>query len=152
MKNHRPTFLSLSLLVTAVAGGIAFSGCTKTDRKDAGATVKDAYDDSKMAMSKAWADVKDYSYDKRSDFTAGAKAATSRMDAEISRMRANYSEAKASASRKAAMAELKNSEADYKDKLSALGSATADTWDSAKKNVSLAWDRMEAAYYKARAD
>jgi hypothetical protein len=50
------------------------------------------------------------------------------------------------------MEELKNAEADYKEKLKALGNATADTWDVAKKNVMLAWDRLQAAYYKARAD
>ena len=50
------------------------------------------------------------------------------------------------------MAELKNSEADYKEKLAALGTASADTWDSAKQNVILAWDRLEVSYRKARAD
>ena len=152
MKNHRPPYLSLALLATGVACGVTFTGCTKADRKEVSATTKDAYEDSKAAMAKAWAEVKDHTFDKRNDFTAGAKAATSRMEVEVSRLRANYSEAKASASRKAAMAELKNSEADYKEKLGAMGSATADTWDSAKKNVKLAWDRLEAAYYKARAD
>jgi hypothetical protein len=50
------------------------------------------------------------------------------------------------------MEELKNAEADYKEKLKALGNATADTWESAKQNVILAWRRLQAAYYKARAE
>ena len=58
----------------------------------------------------------------------------------------------ASASRKAAMAEIKDSEAAYKGKIEALGTATADTWDSAKQNVISAWDHLQASYYKARAD
>jgi predicted pyridoxine 5'-phosphate oxidase superfamily flavin-nucleotide-binding protein len=74
------------------------------------------------------------------------------MEAKMSELRANYSEAKASASRKAAMAELKDAEADYKEKLAALGSATADTWDSAKQNVIASWDKLQAKYDKARAD
>jgi hypothetical protein len=74
------------------------------------------------------------------------------MDAQMSELHANYSEAKASASRKAAMAEIKDSEAAYKEKLGALGTATADTWDSAKQNVISAWDHLQASYYKARAD
>lgn len=59
---------------------------------------------------------------------------------------------KASASRRAAMAEIKDSEAAYKEKLEALGTATADTWDSAKQNVISAWAQLQASYYKARAD
>ena len=47
------------------------------------------------------------------------------------------------------MEELKNAQADYKEKLAALGSATASTWESAKNNVIAAWDRLEAAYRKA---
>jgi hypothetical protein len=74
------------------------------------------------------------------------------MDVRMSELHANYSEAKASASRKAAMAEIKDSEVAYKEKLEALGTATADTWDSAKQNVILSWDRLQASYYKARAD
>ena len=131
---------------------VALAGCTKQDQEKVGATVKDAYEDSKAAMTKAWEKVKDYSFDKRDEFTANAKALAAQMEVQLSEARANFSEAKASASRKAAMEELKNAEADYKEKLKALGNATADTWESAKQNVILAWRRLQAAYYKARAD
>ena len=50
------------------------------------------------------------------------------------------------------MDELKNADANYKEKLAALGNASADTWDSAKQNVIAAWDRLQASYAKARAD
>jgi hypothetical protein len=50
------------------------------------------------------------------------------------------------------MEELKNSESNYNEKLAALGTATADTWDSAKQNVISAWDKLQAAYDKARAE
>ena len=50
------------------------------------------------------------------------------------------------------MAELKDTEADYKAKLDALGTATADTWDAAKQNVIASWDKLQASYYKARAN
>lgn len=150
-RTHPAWKISTALLATGLAA-LAFAGCSKKERSDASDTVKEAYQDSKTAMSNAWNDVKSYSYEKRSDFNASAKAMTSKMDSEISALRANYSEAQASASRKAAMAELKDAEADYKSKLDALGSATADTWDSAKQNVIASWDKLQASYYKARAD
>ena len=69
----------------------------------------------------------------------------------MSKLRAEYSDATASASRRAAMKELKDSEADYKEKLAAVGNATADTWASARDNVIASWDRLQASYAKARA-
>lgn len=144
-------YVPVALLVAGLSA-LAFTGCSKKDRDDTGATIKEAYQDSKNAMSNAWNDIKSYGYDKRDDFNASAKAVTSKMDAQLSELRANYSEAQASASRKAAMAELKDSEADYKAKLNALGTASADTWDSAKQNVIASWDKLQASYYKARAN
>jgi hypothetical protein len=143
--------ISAALLVTTFSA-LAFTGCSKQDRKEAGTTVKDAYQDTKTAVANVWGDVKSYTFEKRSDFSASAKALSSKMDAQLSELRADYSEATASASRKAAMAELKDSEADYKAKLDALGTATADTWDSAKQNVIASWDKLQANYYKAKSN
>ena len=139
-------------LLVASLSALAFTGCSKEERKDTGTTIKEAYQDSKTAVVNAWNDVKSYTFEKRSDFSASAKALTAKMDSQISALRADYSDAKASASRKAAMAELKDSEADYKAKLDALGTATADTWDSAKQNVISSWDKLQASYYKAKAE
>lgn len=141
-----------SLAVLAGLSTLLFSGCNKDDRATVGTKTSNAVSDTKTAMGNAWDSVKSHTWEKRDDFTANAKAVTSRMDAQMSELHANYSEAKASASRKAAMADLKSSEADYKEKVKALGSATAATWDSGKQNVIASWDRLQASYYKARAD
>ena len=144
-----------SILSAGLLAGVFFllgAGCTKQDRTDAGAKAKEVYGDSKAAMGKAWDSVKSHTFEKRGDFTATAKSLSSQMDAQVSKLNAQYSDAKASASRKAAMAELKSADADYKAKLAALGNASAATWDSAKNNTIAAWDRLEASYYKARAD
>lgn len=146
---------SRSALLAALSAGLVvatFTSCSKKTRSDASDTVQGAYNDSKAAMSNAWDSVKTFSFDKRDDFVASAKSLSAKMDAQVSEVRASYSEAKASASRKAAMEELKNSEADYKEKVAALSGATAATWDSAKQNVIASWDRLQAAYYKARAE
>ncbi len=152
-KNKIPSarIFSVALLAAGVSL-LALTGCNKHDRDQASDKVKDAYQDTKDAVANGWDKVKSYTFDKKDDFTANAKALNSKMEAEVSELRANYSEANASASRKAAMAELKDSEANYKEKLSALGNATADTWDSAKQNVIAAWDKLKASYDKARAN
>ena len=153
---YNPTRSSARHLPVAVLAVLvsllAFAGCSKKEQTAATDKVKDVYQDSKAAVSNAWDSVKSYTFEKRSDFSASAKAMSSKFDADLSELRANYSEATASASRKAAMADLKSSEADYKEKLSALGTATADTWDSAKQNVIASWDKLQASYYKARAN
>lgn len=150
-KIHSARFLAASLLTASLAV-LVFNGCSRAERSDAKAQVKDTYEDTKAAMANAWDKVKAHTYEKRGDFAANAKALSSRMESDLSKLRADYSDAKASASRKAAMEELKNSEADYKAKVSALGDATEATWDSAKQNAIASWDRLQAAYYKARAD
>jgi hypothetical protein len=141
----------LTWAVLALAGVVAV-GCSKQTRAHASATAEGAYNDTKAAMSSAWESVKSFSFEKRDDFTAGAKALSAKMEAQVSEVRANYSDAKASASRKAAMDELRNSEADFKEKMNALGSASAATWESAKNNVIASWDRLQAAYFKAKAE
>lgn len=160
MTDKKSTAGHLAMAFAALGLSVAvFTGCSKQNRdqvsdkmEHATEKVKEAYHDTTAAMSNAWNDVKSYSFEKKNDFAASAKAMSAKMDAEISEMKANYSEATASASRKAAMEEFKSAEADYKQKLAALGDATADTWDSAKKNVIAAWDKMQASYHKARAD
>lgn len=144
-------FITATLL-TASLVSVGLVGCSKENRSDTGAAMKEAYGDTKNAMANGWDNVKSFTFDQRNDFTASAKAMSASMEAQLSQVRANYSEAKASASRKAAMAELKSSEADYKDKVDALGNATAATWDSAKQNVIASWDRLQASYQKALAD
>ena len=138
--------IAASLLVAGT------TACSKRDGNHATDAAKNAYGETKTAMTNAWDNVKSFSFEQRDKFTANANELSSKMDAQIAKVRANYADAKASASRKAAMEELKNSEADYKEKVAALGNATAATWDSAKQNTIAAWDRLQAAYYKARAD
>lgn len=155
MKTHsfrsRGSLLTLVAL-TSAAGLGALAGCSKHDRDKATDTMQTAADNTKEAFSSAWDKAKSYTFGERDQFTANAKALQSKMDAQVSEVQANVADANASASRQAAWQELKDADANYKEKVSALGDATADTWDSAKENTIAAWDRLQAAYYKARAD
>jgi hypothetical protein len=148
MKNkliHTTLFLATGL------AALTLVSCSKVKREDIADKSKEAYQDTKASVVQSWDNLKDYTFEKRSDFTLKLKAKQADFEAGVSKLRAEYSEAQASASRKAAMAELKNSEADYQDKLAAVGSATADTWTSARDNVAASWDRLQASYAKARA-
>jgi len=151
MKTTAVRTLSIATFITGLAT-FGFTGCNKSDRTDVRSKTGEMMADTKEALGHGWDNVKSFTFEKRDDFRTNAKAMTSKMDAQLSELHANYSDAKASASRKAAMAEMKNSEAAYREKMEALGTATADTWDSAKQNVISAWDHLEASYYKARAD
>jgi hypothetical protein len=159
MKNK--LILTTALLSTSLAM-LTLTACSKSKRDDLADKSKEAYQDTKAAVKevahdtkvavvKGWDNLKDYSFEKRSDFTLQLKAQQADFEAGMSKLRAEYSEASASASRKAAMSELNDSEADYKEKLAAMGHATADTWTSARNNVAASWDRLQASYAKARA-
>jgi hypothetical protein len=132
--------------------GAALTGCTRESRTETADKAKEAYSDSKTAVANAWSKVKSYTFEKRTEFMEQVRSLSADVEVKMAEVRANYSDEKASAARKAAMAELRNAEADYKEKLAALGNATAATWESAKQNLILAWERLQAAYRKARAE
>jgi len=142
---------STLLLATGLAL-LNFAACSKAKREDIADKSKEAYQDTKAAVVEGWDNLKDYTFEKRSDFTLKLKAKQADFEAGVSKLRADYSEAQASASRKAAMNELKDSEASFKEKFAAMGNATADTWDAARDDVAAAWDRVQASYAKARAN
>ena len=148
-KKHRHL---TTVLLTAGLAGLTLAGCSKNDREEISDQTKEAYREAKATVTEGWSDLKSFTFEKRDAFSTQLKAQQARLDAELSKLRAEYSEAKASASRKAAMEELKSSEADYKAKLAALGNATSATWEAARDDAVAAWDRLQAAYAKARAD
>ena len=148
MKNK---LIRSTLLLATGLTLLTVAACTKAKREDIADKSKEAYQDTKAAVVQGWDNLKDYTFEKRDDFTLKLKAQQAGFEADVSKLRAEYSDANASASRKAAMAELKNSEADYQEKLAAVGNATADTWTSARDNVAASWDRLQASYAKARA-
>jgi hypothetical protein len=151
MKNLSLRLLPLTSLAVCAAA-LTLTACSKSDTDQATSKVQAAYQNSKDAAVDAWNDVKSYTFDKHDDFTADARARLAKIEAQESDLRASASDAQASASRKSAWDDLKNSQDDYKAKVDALGSATADTWDSAKQNVVSSWDHVKAAYDKARAN
>jgi hypothetical protein len=163
MNTRNSRLRSSAALVACVALLPLFAACNKQERVEAQDKAKDAYNttadkakdmyaSTSAAMSESWAKVKAYSYDKKDEFTSTSKALQAQMEAQVSKLQATVAKEQASASRTAAMNELKDADADYKQKLAALGSATAATWDSAKASVIASWDKLEASYRKALAE
>ena len=158
--------LKLIALPAALAGLtlVAFTGCNK--QNDLAQSTTPAYEPARVSdlpmsgapmtdapfTSAEWNQLRGASYEAKADFDRQLKAMNSTLEARVSELRSEYNEAQASASRKAAMDELKNSEADFKQKMSAVGRATKDTWNSAKSDAAASWDRLQAAYDRARAE
>lgn len=140
------------LLVGAALAVFALGACSERERDDLADKTATAVAESKAAAARTWADVKSYTFEKRSEFELKLKSQQAQLEADVSRLRAEYSSAEASASRKAALEELKSSEVEFKEKLAALGTATADTWDATRDQLAASWDRLQAAYAKARAE
>ncbi|WP_415910540.1 hypothetical protein [Oleiharenicola sp. Vm1] len=140
------------VLVAAPLVLATFTACSKDERNKLADQAGQAAHETQAAIAQTWSDVKAYTFDKRDEFQRQAKAQQAELEARLSELRATYAEDKASASRRAAMEELRNSEADYRAKLAALGTATADTWDAARDELAAAWHRVQSAYAKARAD
>ncbi len=142
----------ISKFIGISAISLAVLGCSKSTSENVGEKAASAYQTSKEAVVNTWNDAKDYTFEKSSDFKDRAEAMSSNADAKISKLKSEYAEKKASASRSAAMQELKSAQASLSEKIAALGSATAATWDSAKADVIAAGKRVEAAYDDMVAD
>lgn len=149
MKNRRNLLLVLSLISPAAL--VLSGGCSKsTDDK-----VSDAVQQTKVAVTdvavdvkdggvSTWNRIKDFAYDKRSDFTDGINNATQKMDDKVAELKTKFTPA--SPERAKAQKDYDDARAELKAKLTDLGNATADTWADAKAQVSKAWEKVQASY------
>lgn len=140
-----PRFLSLA----ALAGVVVLSACSKT--RDANAThsasttpssstpsstaATATTGSSAMAVNanETWANIKDYSYDKRAEFAAKTDDYAAQLDRDLQN-------AKGDASKRIAEArdELRTAATE-------ISNATADTWATTKERVGRAWQKAESA-------
>lgn len=154
MKTQRSLFLLIATMSPAallLSGGCSKKSSTPSVVQDTKAAVKDAVADVKEAVSDSWDSIKDYTYEKRTDFSAAIDRMAKKLDdktAELKAKTADVSDA-AAKDRERALKEFEEARADLKSKLTDLGNATADTWADAKAKVDLAWQKVQAAYDKA---
>lgn len=151
MNNHPTSRLRLTHTLTlATVGSAALLLGACRDRSPEAGNVSAA--PSAQTPAEAWSQAKSYTFEQRDNFTRDLQARQAQVESSLSQLRADYSEARATESRRAAMEDLRRAEVDFKEKLAAVGTATADTWSSTRDGVVAAWDDLQAAYAKARAD
>ncbi len=116
-------------------------GCSKPD--EATVAVDQTKTDTKAVADNVgktaadtWSSVKDFGFEKRTEFSAG-----------IGRM-AGQLDDKERDSKSASKADYDAARADLQSKLDDLNSATAATWNDAKQKTSDSWERLQAAYAK----
>jgi len=134
------------------------SSCSKTSStsttvEKVKADAKEVAADVKATTSDSWDSIKDFTYEKRADFSASIDRMAAQFDDKARELRAKVAGATDAASkdRESAIKEYDEARADLKSRLSELGNATADTWADAKEKVAQAWKRVQAAYDKVKA-
>jgi hypothetical protein len=153
MKTPRSLLFLLATLGPAIV--IGASGCSKTDNSSASSNLQDAKTsvvnaavDVKNAAVDGWDKLKDYTYDKRVEFSDSMDRMDKTMDDKIAEEKAQAPGA-FSADKQAAIKDYDDARADLKARLADLSNATADTWADAKAKVAAAWRRVKADYDKA---
>ncbi len=151
MKSTRSLVLALCLLTPAAL--VISVGCSKSNDTKAADAVQDtktAIKDAAKSVSDStvdtWNHIKDYTFDKRSDFSTSIDNATRTMDEKLADLKAKMTPD--SPEKTKARQEYDEARAQLKEALTNLGNATADTWASAKTQVAKAWDRVQASYDK----
>lgn len=154
-----------SLVSLLVISAVALTGCGRQDTASStadsgaasGATATRASTSATNASAiqpagNNWMELRTYTFERRGDFNSQLNAMNARIESEVSELRASVSEANASASRRAALEEVQSAKSEFDEKSAALAQATEDTWNQARDEAAAAWDRLQAAIAKARAE
>ena len=154
MKNQR----SLLFLAALSAALMPLSGCAKNDRVSSAVqstktAAKDIAADVKNAAVDSWDAIKDFTFEKRAEFSASIDRMAAKHDAEVAAANAKVKGLPDAAAKERdhANKEFSEARANLKAALADLGNATADTWDAAKEKSAQAWQRVHAAYEKLKA-
>jgi PBP1b-binding outer membrane lipoprotein LpoB len=153
------TYRYLLLFTAAVSPAALFlTGCSKTDNSSSTmdkvqADAKAVTSDVKTAAVDSWDAIKDFTYERRSDFSTGIDRMAKQLDDRTRELKDKMAGAPDSGSkdRATAIKDYDEARADLNSKLSDLAKATTDTWADAKDKVVQAWDRVKAAFEKVKA-
>jgi hypothetical protein len=174
MKTNRLTHL---MIITAASGLAALStaGCTAKEKtaeasvppaKEVATTtataavpgpsaaVQVATTASPDVASAKWSDIKDCSFDMRTQFSAGLQRLEAKVDDQIRELTAKRATMEGTADTKDwdfAMKEMGNARSYLKSMGEESSQATRETWDQQKEKVGQAWVRTQEAYGKVKA-
>jgi hypothetical protein len=114
---------------------------------------RDVATEALAASPEAWSTIKDFTYEKRGDFTAVFARLQARLDDDIRIL--NAKRAMMTNDTKNwdfAMKELNNARADVQSKVTELSKAiTPETWLEARDRLGVAWDRAQLATRNVKA-
>ncbi len=105
------------------------------------------------AASARWSDIKDHSYEKRSDYFAGLKRLEAKLVAQIRELvakRATMTGITDTREWDFAMKELESAQSYLKSVGAEAAKASRETWDQAKDRVGRAWVSTQDAYGKVK--
>src|ERR1700722_3527243 len=154
MKTHSPRPLCAAAIGSAAL--LLSPGCSRSD--DGVTTVQSTRSDGSTStvvvsdtnvnvdVSGGWDRIKDFTFDRRADFSAGIDRMSKDMDDRTATFRARVAGAPDAASkdRDGAMKEFDDARADLKSKRTDLDNATADTWADAKAKTSESLKKTKA--------
>jgi hypothetical protein len=100
-----------------------------------------------------WTAIKDYNFDQRALFQAGASGLIAAFDGQVAELRAKRATLAATVDTKDwdfAMSNLVDSQSYLKSMVTEAGQATPDTWDQEKEKVNQAWQKAQDAFEKVK--
>lgn len=142
MKPNRAQSLALALAAATFAG-VFLTGCADDDDfDDATDEAADAAREVRSEASEAWDRFSGYSVDKKKDAVDFLETQADKLDTQIAALKAKASTASAATKAKyqEAIADLEIRRGDLSKQLDKLGDATADTWDSVKRETQRKWN------------
>jgi len=92
-----------------------------------------------------------YQFERRDEFRSQFNAMYSEFTAQLREYEAKNAGSGASDDVKSALADVKAAESEFKNKLEALSSATAENWETTRSDVTAAWEKLQAAFGRVHA-
>ena len=151
MKTRRPLLLLAAAICPAVlllACGCSRAGESNKKVRDAKASAEKAIADVKVAVSDSWDSIKDFTYERRADLSAGLARMSKDLDDKTGALKEKVAGVPDATSREraAAMKEYGEARAELRLRLAELRDASAETWADAKARAAAAWRKVQAAY------
>jgi hypothetical protein len=148
--------------VAAISAGLL--GCSRKEEAPPAATsappaagdtadrlaqsARETAEQARDSFSRAWDNVKDATYDQRTQAQTSLNQLAISVDAKVSELQARGAAATETTKAKwnDGLAKLRSARTDLEGEIRDLGDATAESWEGAKAEVARAWERVRKAF------